>query len=62
MVHVVMDPEHGVLQDGLVVQEFLEELFKYEYCAECGGDIEDHIVVFDVLGLFHAHCLKPSFL
>ena len=62
MVHVVMDPEHGVLQDGLVAQEFLEELFEYEYCAECGGDVEDHIVALDVLGLFHAHCLKPSFL
>jgi hypothetical protein len=23
---------------------------------------EDHSVVFDVLGLFHAYCLKPSIL
>ena len=62
MVHVVMDPEHGALQDGRTAQKFLEELFEYEYCAECGGDVEDHIVAHDVLGLFHAHCLKPSFL
>jgi hypothetical protein len=62
MVHVVMGPEHGVLQDGRTAQEFLEELFEYEYCAECGGDVEDHIVALNVLGLFHAHCLKPSFL
>jgi len=62
MVHVVMDPEHGALQDGRTAQEFLEELFEYEYCVECGGDVEDHIVALDVLGLFHAHCLKPSFL
>jgi hypothetical protein len=62
MVHVVMDPEHGALQDGRSAQKFLEELFEYEYCAECGGDVEDHIVALDVLGLFHAHCLKPSFL
>ena len=62
MVHVVMGPEHGVLQDDRTAQEFLEELFEYEYCAECGGDVEDHIVALDVLGLFHAHCLKPSFL
>jgi hypothetical protein len=59
MVDVVLDPEHRLLQDGRTAQEFLEDLFEYEYCAECGDDIEDHIVVLDVLGLFHAHCLKP---
>ncbi len=59
MVDTVMDPQRGLRQDGRTPQEFLEELFEYEYCAECGGDAEDHIVVFDVLGLFHAHCLKP---
>jgi hypothetical protein len=57
-----MDPERGFLQDGRTAQKFLEELFEYEYCAECGGDTEDHIVVFDVLGLLHAYCLKPSIL
>ena len=62
MVDVVMDPKRGLLQDDRTAQEFLEELFEYEYCAECGGDAEDHIVALDVLGLFHAHCLKPSFL
>ena len=62
MVDIVMDPERGLLQDGRTVQEFLEDLFGYEYCAECGGDIEDHIVVLDVLGLFHADCLNPPIL
>jgi hypothetical protein len=58
MVEIVMDPKRGLLQDGRTAQQFLEELFEYEYCAECGGDIEDHRVVLDVLGLFHAYCLK----
>ena len=59
MVDTVMDPERGILQDGRMPQEFLEDLFEYEYCAECGGDTEDHIFVLDVLGLFHAHYLTP---
>ena len=62
MVDSVMDPERGLLQDGRTAQEFLEDLFEYEYCAECGGGTEHHSVVLDVLGLFHAHCLKPPIL
>jgi len=62
MVDVVMDPERGLLQDGRTAQQFLEELFEYEYCAECAGDAEEHIVVLDVLGLFYAYCLKPPIL
>ena len=60
MVDVVMDPERGLLQDGRTAQEFLEDLFEYEYLAECGGDTEDHIVVLDVFGLFHALCLSEA--
>jgi len=59
MVDVVMDHERGLLQDGRMAQEFLEDLFEYEYCAECDGDTEDHIVMLDVLGLYRAFCLKP---
>ena len=59
MVDVVMDPERGLLQDGHTAQQFLEDLFEYEYCAECGGDTEDHIVMLHVLGLYRAFCLKP---
>ncbi len=58
MVDFVTDPMRGLLEDGRTAQEFLEDLFEYEYCAECGGDAEDHIVVLDVLGLFHAYCLN----
>jgi hypothetical protein len=59
MVDVVMDPKRGLLQDGRTAQQFLEDLFVYEYCAECGGDTEDHIVILDVFGLFHTYCLNP---
>jgi len=62
MVDTVMDPERGLLQDGRTAQEFLEELFEFEYCAECSVDVEDHSVVLDVLGLFHAYCLNPPVL
>ena len=59
MVDTVMDHERGLLQDGRTAQQFLEDLFEYEYCAECGGDTEVHAVMLAVLGLFHAHCLRP---
>jgi hypothetical protein len=62
MVDIVMDPKHGLLQDGRTAQQLLADLFEYEYCADCGGDVEDHSVVLDVLGLFHAYCLKPPIL
>ncbi len=62
MVDIVMDTERGLLQDGRTAQKFLEDLFEYEYCAKCGGDTEDHVVVLDVLGLFHAYCLNPPVL
>src|SRR6266404_2986554 len=38
MVDVIMDPKRGLLQDDRTAQEFLDDLFEYEYCAECGGD------------------------
>jgi len=28
--------------EGRTAEEFLEKLFEFEYCAECGGDVEDH--------------------
>ena len=62
MVDFVMDPKRGLLQDGRTAQQFLEDLCEYEYCAECAGDAEEQIVVLDVLGLFHAYCLKPPIL
>ena len=35
--------------------EWLERLFEYEYCAECGGDAGDHEVAM-VLGNYFAWC------
>lgn len=37
---------------------FLTELFAYEYCAECGGDADNHVAGPDPLGNMHAYC-KP---
>jgi hypothetical protein len=62
MVDTVIDYERSLLQDGRTAQQFLEDLFEYEYWGECGGDTEDHIVMLDVLGLYHAFCLKPPIL
>jgi hypothetical protein len=38
--------------------EFLAELFEFECCEYCGGDVEDHVVSPDPLGLPHAWCLN----
>ena len=36
-------------------QNWLEQQFEYEYCAECHGDAEDHEVMV-VTDLLFAHC------
>jgi hypothetical protein len=48
-------------QYGRSPEQFLEELFQCEYCAECGGDADDHdaIINFPMEGLFFAHCRHP---
>ncbi len=38
--------------------KWLEEQFEYEYCSECGGDTDDHVVGSDPFGLRHSYC-KP---
>lgn len=48
-----------IMQDGLSPQQWLEQMHEFEYCAECGGDTEDHIVTLDILGKFHSTCLHP---
>lgn len=37
-------------------EEFLQELFEFEFCAECGGDVEDHRVALGPFGLWIAIC------
>jgi hypothetical protein len=41
---------------GLTWKEFSSELFECEYCAECGGDAEDHIPTIGPFGLWFAMC------
>lgn len=41
--------------DGRTGEEFLRELFEYEFCPDCGGDAEDHTPV-PLLGNFFALC------
>ena len=41
--------------NGLTAEEWVNRLFATEYCAECGGDKEDHIVV-AFLGCWFAKC------
>jgi hypothetical protein len=40
--------------------EWLEDLFEFEFCAECGGDAEDHeVCIVPGMGTFFARCLRP---
>ncbi len=36
-------------------EEFLEQLFEFEYCDECDGDVQDHDAVI-VMGNWFAMC------
>ena len=39
--------------------EWLEDLFEFEFCAECGGDAEDHeVCIVPGMGTFFARCLR----
>jgi hypothetical protein len=41
---------------GLTAQQFADELFEFEYCGECAGDIEDHMFVIGPMGGWFALC------
>lgn len=43
--------------DGQTWDEWAAELFYWEYCCECGGDVEDH-KPWVVMDNWFAHCLK----
>ena len=36
------------------------EVFAYELCAECGADLDRHIIAPDILGLPHAYCADAT--
>jgi len=40
-------------------EEWLEQLFEFEYCAECGGDAEDHeVCIVPGIGTYFARCKR----
>jgi len=42
-------------------EEWLERLFEYEFCAECGGDAEDHeICIVPGIGNYFARCKRTG--
>jgi hypothetical protein len=43
---------------SIPAEQWLKELFEYEYCAECGGDAVDHEAV-EFNGNWFARCLHP---
>ena len=41
-------------------EEWLENLFEFEYCAECGGDAVDHeVCLVPGIGTYFARCRRP---
>ena len=38
---------------------WLADLFRYNYCDECGGDIEHHDAIPLILGNWFAQCCYP---
>ena len=42
-------------------EKWLERLFEFEYCAECGGDAADHeVCLVPGIGNYFARCKPPS--
>lgn len=42
-------------------EEWLERLFEFEYCAECGGDAADHeVCLVPGIGNYFARCLRAD--
>jgi hypothetical protein len=40
-------------------EEWLEQLFEFEYCAECGGDAADHeVCLVPGIGTYFARCRR----
>ncbi len=41
-------------------EAWLEKLFEFEFCAECGGDAKDHeVCVVPGIGTYFARCMRP---
>ena len=41
-------------------EEWLERLFEYEFCTECGGDAENQeVCIIPGIGTYFARCIVP---
>lgn len=46
---------------GETPEEWLADLFEFEFCPECGGDAEDHeVCLVPGIGNFFARCRRPD--
>jgi len=45
--------------DELSDDQWLTDLFEYEFCSECGGDAEHHRVILSPVGNRFAQCQYP---
>lgn len=50
--------DYGLVIDGQTFTEWATELFEFEFCAECHGDVADHEPQI-VLGHWFAQCKRP---
>jgi hypothetical protein len=63
--HTHEAPTHVTDTQGRTAEQFLTELFEYERCGECGGDVADHDVIPVILGeyggpYFFARCKRDA--
>lgn len=50
--HTHEAPAHTTDTEGRTAEQFLAELFEYERCAECEGDVADHDAIAIQLGAY----------
>lgn len=50
--HTHEAPTHVTDTMGRTAEQFLAELFEYERCAECEGDVADHDAIPIILGAY----------
>lgn len=41
---------------GVTARQFAQRLFEFEYCDECGKDVDNHTFVIGPTGAWFAHC------